>query len=132
MAIISLYITQLNGGFKPSGNEGAAITLSLYIFLTSFFAWTGLTLLVLRLVEKGLASSANQIGAFFRRLFGEIGEVAGKSLARRASRISAAVTIIALTLSSGVSLALSKKHIPTKSNLTRNMSLVLTFALLLH
>jgi len=109
VAIISLYITQLNGGFKPSGNEGAAITLSLYIFLTPFFAWTGLTLLVLRLVEKGLASSANQIGAFFRRLFGEIGEVAGKSLARRASRISAAVTIIALTLSFGVSLALFQK-----------------------
>ena len=109
VAIISLYITQLNGGFKPSGNEGAAITLSLYIFLTPFFAWTGLTLLVLRLVEKGLAASANQIGAFFRSLFGEIGEVAGKSLARRAARISAAVTIIALTLSFGVSLALFQK-----------------------
>jgi len=106
VAAVSLYITQRNGGFKPSGNEGAAITLSLYIFLTPFFAWTGLTLLVLRLVEKGLAVSANQIGAFFRKLFGEIGEVAGKSLARRASRISAAVTIIALTLSFGVSLAI--------------------------
>lgn len=108
-AAVSLVVTQLNGGFKPSGNEGAAITLSFYIFLTPFFAWTGLTLLVLRLVEKGLASSANSIGALFRRLFGEIGEVAGKSLARRASRISAAVTIIALTLSFGVSLALFQK-----------------------
>ena len=117
MAIISLYITQLNGGFKPSGNEGAAITLSLYIFLTPFFAWTGLTLLVLRLVEKGLAASANQIGAFFRSLFGEIGEVAGKSLARRASRISAAVTIIALTLSFGVSLALFQKTYTTEKQL---------------
>ncbi|MEP7136072.1 MAG: FtsX-like permease family protein [Chloroflexota bacterium] len=109
IAITSLYITQRNGGFKPSGNEGAAITLSIYIFLTPFFAWTGLTLLVLRLVEKGLTASSNQIGAFFRRLFGEIGEVAGKSLARRASRVSAAVTIIALTLSFGVSLALFQK-----------------------
>ena len=109
VAIISLYITQRNGGFKPSGNEGAAITLSLYIFLTPFFTWTGLTLLVLRLVEKGLAASSNQIGGLFRRLFGEIGEVAGKSLARRASRTSAAVTIIALTLSFGVSLALFQK-----------------------
>ena len=109
VSIISLYITQLNGGFKPSGNEGAAITLSLYIFLTPFFAWIGLTLLVLRLVEKGLAASSNQIGALFRTLFGEIGEVAGKSLARRASRVSAAVTIIALTLSFGVSLALFQK-----------------------
>ncbi|GAB4456362.1 MAG: hypothetical protein Kow0070_06300 [Anaerolineales bacterium] len=108
-AAISLYVTQINGGFKPTGNEGAAITLSFYIFLTPFFAWTGLTLLVLRLVEKGLASSANQIGGLFRRLFGEIGEVAGKSLARRAARIGAAVTIIALTLSFGVSLALFQK-----------------------
>ncbi|GAB4563052.1 MAG: hypothetical protein Fur0016_31060 [Anaerolineales bacterium] len=108
-AAVSLYVTQRNGGFKPTGNEGAAITLSFYIFLTPFFAWTGLTLLVLRLVEKGLASSANQIGGLFRRLFGEIGEVAGKSLARRAARIGAAVTIIALTLSFGVSLALFQK-----------------------
>ena len=116
-AAVSLYITQRNGGFKPSGNEGAAITLSLYIFLTPFFAWTGLTLLILRLVEKGLAASANQIGAFFRRLFGEIGEVAGKSLARRAVRISAAVTIIALTLSFGVSLALFQKTYTTEKQL---------------
>lgn len=108
-AAVSLYITQINGGFKPTGNEGAAITLSFYIFLTPFFAWTGLTLLVLRLVEKGLAASTNQIGGLFRRLFGEIGEVAGKSLARRASRIGSAVTIIALTLSFGVSLALFQK-----------------------
>lgn len=108
-AAVSLYVTQINGGFKPTGNEGAAITLSFYIFLTPFFAWTGLTLLVLRLIEKGLAASSVQIGELFRRLFGEIGEVAGKSLARRASRISAAVTIIALTLSFGVSLALFQK-----------------------
>jgi len=108
-AAVSLYITQINGGFKPTGNEGAAITLSFYIFLTPFFAWTGLTLLVLRLIEKGLAASGNQIGSLFRRVFGEIGEVAGKSLARRASRISAAVTIIALTLSFGVSLAIFQK-----------------------
>lgn len=109
VAAVSLYVTQINGGFKPTGNEGAAITLSFYIFLTPFFAWTGLTLLVLRLIEKGLAASGNQIGGLFRRVFGEIGEVAGKSLARRATRISAAVTIIALTLSFGVSLAIFQK-----------------------
>ncbi len=108
-AVVSLYVTQVNGGFKPTGNEGAAITLSFYIFLTPFFAWTGLTLLVLRLIEKGLVASGSQIGNLFRRLFGEIGEVAGKSLARRASRISAAVTIIALTLSFGVSLSIFQK-----------------------
>lgn len=105
-AVVVLIVTQLNGGFKPSGNEGTAISLSFYIFLAPLFAWTGLTLLVLRWVERGLAASASQMANFFRLILGEIGEVAGKSLARRAARVSAATTVIALTLSFGVSLAL--------------------------
>ncbi|MGA9350097.1 MAG: FtsX-like permease family protein [Anaerolineae bacterium] len=105
-AAVVLVVTQLNGGFKPSGSEGTAISLSFYIFLAPFFAWIGLTLLTLRLVEGGLAAAARPLAAFFSRLFGEIGEVAGKSVARRAARVSAATTVIALTLSFGVSLAL--------------------------
>ncbi len=101
-----LAITQLNGGFKPTGNEGAAISLSFYIFLSPFFAWIGLTLLTLRLVEGGLANASRVMAAFFSRMFGEIGEIAGKSIARRTARISAATTLIALTLSFGISLAL--------------------------
>ena len=31
-AAVVLAVTQLNGGFKPTGNEGAAISLSFYIF----------------------------------------------------------------------------------------------------
>jgi len=105
-AAVVLAVTQLNGGFKPSGNEGAALSLSFYIFLAPFFAWLGITLLVLRLVERGLASTGSRIAALFRAGFGEIGEVAGKSIARRAGQVAAATTIIALTLSFGVSLAL--------------------------
>ena len=101
-----LAVTQLNGGFKPTGNEGAAISLSFYIFLSPFFAWIGLTLLTLRLVEGGLAAASRPLARFFSRLFGEIGEIAGKSIARRTARISAATTVIALTLSFGISLAL--------------------------
>jgi len=105
-ALIVLIVTQINGGFKPTGNEGAALSLSFYIFLGPLFAWLGITLLVLRLIERGLKSAARPIARLFRRLLGEIGEVAGKSVARRAARVSAATTVIALTLSFGISLAL--------------------------
>ncbi len=103
---IVLFVTLINGGFKPSGNEGAAISLSFYIFLAPFFAWIGLTLLTLRLLERGLHSASQHIANGFGKIFGEIGEVAGKSISRRASRVGSAATIIALTLSFGISLAL--------------------------
>lgn len=105
-AVIILFVTQQNGGFKPSANESAAIALSFYIFLAPFFAWVGLTLLVLRLMEWGLTRSGGPVAAIFRRLFGDIGEVAGKSIARRARQVGAATTVIALTLSFGMSLTL--------------------------
>lgn len=101
-----LVITQLNGGFKPSGNESTAITLSFYIFLAPFFAWVGSTLLVLRLVEAGLRRSGERLAGLYRGPFGEIGVMAGKVIARRARQIAAATTVIALTLSFGTSLAL--------------------------
>lgn len=103
---VVLFVTQINGGFKPSGTEGAAISLSFYIFLAPFFAWIGLTLLTLRLLESGLNTASQTIANGFGEVFGEIGEVAGKSIARRASRVGSAATIIALTLSFGISLAL--------------------------
>ena len=105
-AAVVLIVTQINGGFKPTGNEGAALSLSFYIFLAPLFAWLGVTLLVLRLIERGLTSAARPIARGFRKILGEIGEVAGKSVARRAARVSAATTVIALTLSFGISLAL--------------------------
>jgi putative ABC transport system permease protein len=105
-AAIILVITQINGGFKPTGNEGAALSLSFYIFLAPFFAWIGLTLLTLRLLERGLVTAAKPMAAGFRAFLGEMGEISGKSIARRSARISAAVTVIALTLSFGISLAL--------------------------
>jgi len=105
-AAVILIITQVNGGFKPTGNEGAALSLSFYIFLAPFFAWIGLTLLTLRLLERGLVTATKPLTSAFRVLLGEMGEVSGKSIARRSARISAAVTVIALTLSFGISLAL--------------------------
>ncbi len=116
-ASIILIITQLNGGFKPSGNEGTVILLSLYIFLAPFFAWMGITLLVLRIAERGLTTASKQLATLFRKLFGEIGEVAGKSIARRAARVSAATTVIALTLSFGVSLGIFQQTYTDEKNL---------------
>lgn len=106
---IILLVTGLNGGFKPTGNEGQAVTLAFYIFLAPLFAWIGLTLLTLRVFEGILASSAKGVSRVFRRLFGEIGETAGKSLSRRAVQVGSAATVIALTLSFGVSLILFQR-----------------------
>ena len=106
VAAIVLVITQLNGGFRPPVNEAASVQLSFYIFLAPFFAWVGIILLTVRLVEKGLNAAAGSIASISRRIFGEIGEVGGKSVARRAARVGAATAVIALTLSFGISLAL--------------------------
>ena len=114
---IVLIVMQLSGGFKPSANEAVTVQLSFYVFLAPFFAWVGVILLTLRLVEAGLKASAAALAAGFRRLFGEIGEVAGKSVARRARRISAATAVIALTLSFGVSLALFQRTYTTEKQL---------------
>jgi putative ABC transport system permease protein len=105
-SIVVNIVTQATGGLSTGGSEGAVLSLSFYVFLGPFFAWIGLTLLVLRLVERGLSSLDKHLAALYKRCFGDIGEVAGKSIARRAANISAATTIIALTLSFGLSLAL--------------------------
>ena len=114
---VVLVVTQLNGGFKPSANEATSLQLSVYIFLAPFLAWIGIILLTLRLVENGLSAFAAPIAAGFRKIFGEIGEVAGKSVARRATRISAATAVIALTLSFGVSLALFQQTYTSEKRL---------------
>ena len=105
-AALVLVITEMNGGIKPTGDEGAALSLSFYIFLAPFFAWIGLTLLTLRLIERALSVGARPLAFGFRSIFGDVGEVAGKSVARRAARVSAATTVIALTVSFGFSLAI--------------------------
>lgn len=117
VAAVVLVVTQLSGGFKPSANEATSVQLSFYIFLAPFFAWVGIILFTLRLVEGGLNTFSTLIAAVFRKVFGEIGEVAGKSVARRAARISAATAVIALTLSFGVSLALFQQTYTTEKRL---------------
>jgi putative ABC transport system permease protein len=117
VAAVVLVVMQLNGSFKPSANEAAAVQLSFYIFLAPFFAWIGIILLTLRLVEMGLRAASLRVAATFRNIFGEIGEVAGKSVARRATRVSAATAVISLTLSFGISLALFQNTYATEKRL---------------
>lgn len=117
VAVVVLVVTQFSGGFRPPVNEAASVQLSFYIFIAPFFVWVGTILFTYRLVEYGLNRFAVHIAALFRRVFGEIGEVGGKSVARRAVRISAATSVIALTLSFGVSLALFQQTFATEKQL---------------
>jgi len=104
VAIAVLVITTMNGGFKPTGNEGQAVELSFFIFLAPLLAWIGMTLLSIRLVEAILKKKGNGLPALFRSIFGGVGEMAAKSMPRRSRAIAQATTVIALTLSFGISL----------------------------
>ena len=72
---------------------------------------------MLRLVEHGFRRGIGRLATLSRRLFGDIGEVAGKSIGRRTVRVSAATTVIALTLSFGVSLALFQQTYASEKQL---------------
>ncbi len=116
-AIVILVVIHLNGGFKPTGNEGAALTLSFYVFLAPLFAWFGSTLLTLRLLRLGLTANATGLAVLFKRVFGDIGDAAGRSIARRTLQVSSAATVMALTLAFGVSLSLFQSTYTTEKRL---------------
>jgi len=101
-AAVVLVIVNLTGGFKPSGAEGQSISLSFYLFLAPLFLWIGLALFMQRLLVRFIPifakSAAGRSSGF--------GQVAARGMGWRANRLSSAITIIALTLSFGVSLAL--------------------------
>ncbi|MCE1196757.1 ABC transporter permease [bacterium] len=103
---IVLFITMVNGGFKPTGNEGSAVSLSLYVFLAPLFAWIGFTFLSLRLTSLFLRRRPELIARTFGRLYGEIGSQAGRSLSRRVASIASAAAVIGLTISFGLSLTI--------------------------
>jgi putative ABC transport system permease protein len=105
-AAVVLYVTNANGGFKPTGTEGTAVTLSFYLFLAPFMFWIGMTLLLIRLLGVLLTRGAGVVTRILQRLLGDLGLVAARSLTRRSAAVSSAVTLTALTLSFGVALAL--------------------------
>jgi putative ABC transport system permease protein len=98
-----LLTVHLAGGFNPGGaGEGQTILLSSYLFLAPVFFWIGLTLFMQRLLVRFIPifakSAAGRSSGF--------GQVAARGMGWRANRLSSAITVIALTLSFGVSLAL--------------------------
>lgn len=111
------YVNNVNGGFKPKAVETTAVELSFFIFLIPFFIWLGTTLLMLRIVDGGLKRTAVPFSKLLSRLMGDLGDVAGRNISRRSGRVSASVTVIALTLSFGVSLLIFGKTYNTERRL---------------
>ena len=105
-ASVVLYVTDAGGGFKPTGTEGTAVTLSFYLFLAPFLFWIGGTLLLVRLLELLLTRGSSWISRILAALFGDLGRVAAQGMSRRSAAVGAAVTLTALALSFGVALSL--------------------------
>jgi putative ABC transport system permease protein len=106
VAGIVLYVTDANGGFKPTGTEGTAVTLSFYLFLAPFMFWIGATLLLIRLLDLLLTRGAPLVARVLKGTFGELGVVAARGMTRRSNAMGSAVTLTALSLSFGVALSL--------------------------
>lgn len=105
-ATVVLFVTDANGGFKPAGTEGTAVTLSFYLFLAPFLYWIGLTLLMARLFDLLLTRGGPFLSRTLGLTFGPLGQIAAKGMSRRSGIVGAAVTLTALSLSFGIGLAL--------------------------
>lgn len=107
VAGVIFWINRYGGGFKPAGGDtGSNISLGFFVFLGPFFLWVGLTLLLNRLLAGGVSRGAGFIQRILRWVFGDLGFMAGRSIARRAPKIASAVIIVSLALSFGVSLSI--------------------------
>ncbi len=107
IAGVIFWINNNGGGFKPVGGDtGTSLSLGFYVFLGPFFLWVGLALLMNRLLAGGINRGAGVIQKILRRVFGDLGYMAGRSIARRAQKIASAVIIVSLALSFGISLSI--------------------------
>lgn len=102
LAALVLLIVKVAGGFKPNGGEGQSISLAFYLFIAPLFLWIGLTLFMQRVLVRLIPMAARYAAG---RSSG-LGLVAARSMGWRTNRVTSAVTIIALTLSFGISLGL--------------------------
>jgi putative ABC transport system permease protein len=107
IAGVIFWITRTGGGFKPvEGAAGTSLSLGFFVFLAPFFLWVGLTLLLNRVLAGGVSRGAGVIQQILRRVFGDLGFMAGRSITRRAPKIASAVIIVSLALSFGISLSI--------------------------
>jgi putative ABC transport system permease protein len=95
-----VYVVVGGTGVHPVLNaEGnPTVTLALTSFVAPFLFWTGGTLLLLRLAEAVMRRSA-PIARLLRRPLGPGGELAGQTLASRATAASRAIALLALAVS---------------------------------
>ncbi|MBA4383796.1 MAG: hypothetical protein C0410_03605 [Anaerolinea sp.] len=106
IAGVIFWATRTGGGFKPAGDAGTSLSLGFFVFLGPLFLWVGLALLLNRLLAGGVSHGAGVIQKILRRVFGDLGYMAGRSITRRAPKIASAVIIVSLALSFGISLSI--------------------------
>jgi putative ABC transport system permease protein len=106
IAGILLTVNWQGGGVDAGGGEARALSFGFLIFLAPLFLWLGATLLLSRVMGGGIQRSGAAIRALLRVAFGDLGDMAGREIVRRAREVGAAVVIIALAISFGTSLAI--------------------------
>lgn len=107
IAALIFWVTARGGGFRPlESAEGASLSLGFFVFLGPLFTWIGATLLLSRVMSGGVARTSRASSALLGALLGDIGEMAGRTIVRRAAQVAGAIVIVALALSFGVSLAI--------------------------
>ncbi len=106
IAALLFSVNAQGGGFDTTGSEGQTLSLGFIIFFAPLFLWIGATLLLSRVMGGGIQRAGVAIRALLRAAFGDLGDMAGREIVRRASEIGAAVVIVALAISFGTSLAI--------------------------
>ncbi len=106
VAALLFTVNARGGGFDTGGGEARTLSFGFIIFLAPLFLWIGATLLLARVMAGGIRRSGIIIRAGLRAAFGDLGDLAGRQIVRRAGEVGAAVVIIALAISFGTSLAI--------------------------
>lgn len=100
-------VTGQGGGFHPvESAEGASLSLGFFVFLAPLFVWIGATLLLSRVMGGGVSRAGRGVRRVLQVFLGDLGDTAGRTIVRRASRVGGAIVIVALALSFGTSLAI--------------------------
>jgi len=106
IAALLFWVNARSGGINTDAGEGQALSFGFLIFFAPLFLWIGATLLLSRVMGGGIQRAGAVIRALLRGAFGDLGDLAGREIVRRAPEIGAAIVIIALAISFGTSLAI--------------------------
>ncbi len=106
IATLLLVVNWQGGGVDAGGGEAKTLSFGFLIFLAPLFLWLGATLLLARVMGGGIRRSSTAIRTLLHAAFGDLGDMAGREIVRRAREVGAAVVIVALAVSFGTSLAI--------------------------